>query len=70
MSEDTLAAVVDLVRGSAGDGLTAAEVGARLGMARVTARRYLEHLTGQGLTDRAPRYGGPGRPELVYRWRG
>jgi response regulator of citrate/malate metabolism len=48
-------------------GLSAAEVGARMGASRVTARRYLEHLAGTGRVTRSPRYGGPGRPEVEYR---
>ncbi len=69
MSEVTLNAVVDQLRESGESGLSAADVGERLGTARVTARRYLEHLADQDLADRIPRYGGPGRPEHVYRWR-
>lgn len=48
-------------------GLSAAEVAARCGMSRVTARRYLEHLAEAGAVRREPRYGGPGRPEMSYR---
>jgi response regulator of citrate/malate metabolism len=40
-----------------------------IGASRVTARRYLEHLADTGLVERAPRYGGSGRPEVEYRWR-
>ncbi len=68
LSDDTLTTVVDALRDS-GHGLTAAELAERLGMARVTGRRYLEHLTDRGLVERAPRYGSTGRPEHVYRWR-
>jgi len=67
LSADTLATIVETLRTS-GDGLTATQVGTTLGMARVTARRYLEHLADQGLAERRPRYGQPGRPELTYRW--
>ncbi|MFI1995552.1 hypothetical protein [Actinoplanes sp. NPDC020271] len=35
--------------------------------ARVTARRYREHLAESGRAVRTPRYGGPGRPEVEYR---
>ena len=45
------------------------EVAARLGLSRVTARRYLEHLAESGEATRAPRYGTRGRPELEYRRR-
>ncbi|WP_326647074.1 ATP-binding protein [Streptosporangium sp. NBC_01755] len=37
-----------------------------IGVSRVTARRYLEHLTENGITRRVPQYGGVGRPELLY----
>jgi response regulator of citrate/malate metabolism len=45
-------------------------VAERLGMSRVTARRYLEHLGDSGLALRRSRYAGPGRPEVEYRWGG
>ncbi|BAL91069.1 putative two-component system response regulator [Actinoplanes missouriensis 431] len=61
----------DLIRGAlraaAPAGLSAAEVAARIGTSRVTARRYLEHLADAARVTRAPRYGGPGRPEVEYR---
>jgi response regulator of citrate/malate metabolism len=46
--------------------LSAAEVAAVTGLSRVSARRYLEHLSGAGRVRREPRYGGSGRPELAY----
>ncbi|MEV4351611.1 response regulator [Actinoplanes sp. NPDC049596] len=49
-------------------GLSAAEVAARMGASRVTARRYLEHLAETGQVARSPRYGGPGRPEVEYKF--
>jgi response regulator of citrate/malate metabolism len=48
--------------------ISAAEAAERLGMSRVAARRYLEHLVSAGRVIRAPRYGSPGRPESEYRW--
>ena len=63
----TLDRVLASLRSSAPDGLSAAEVGARTGTSRVTARRYLEHLADAGRVLREPRYGSPGRPELEYR---
>ncbi|MGY1623900.1 response regulator [Geodermatophilus sp. SYSU D00965] len=68
MGRETLDAVVAAVR-AAGEGLSAAETGERIGASRITARRYLEYLADTGLVDRAPRYGGTGRPEMEYRWR-
>jgi response regulator of citrate/malate metabolism len=67
MGRETLDAVVAAVRGA--EGLSAAETAERIGASRITARRYLEYLADSGLVDRAPRYGGAGRPELEYRWR-
>lgn len=48
---------------------TAVEMGERVGVSRVTARRYLEHLAETGLAERALRYGTTGRPQVEYRWR-
>ena len=68
MSAESLRQVTDALRSSDG-GLSATEVGAAIGASRVTARRYLEHLADEGLVERAPRYGGSGRPEVEFRWR-
>ncbi|MBL0885128.1 response regulator [Myceligenerans indicum] len=46
---------------------SAAEVADAVGMSRVSARRYLEHLVGEGRAQVAPRYGATGRPENRYR---
>jgi response regulator of citrate/malate metabolism len=48
--------------------MSAAQVAESLGISRVTARRYLEHLTVSGLAERHSRYGRTGRPEVEYRW--
>ncbi|WP_061300353.1 response regulator [Herbidospora cretacea] len=65
LTQPTLEAVVAELRGAA-DGLSATAVAASVGVSRVTARRYLEHLTESGAARRLPQYGGLGRPELVY----
>ncbi|GAA1059838.1 response regulator [Agromyces bracchium] len=46
---------------------SAAEIAEALGMSRVSARRYLEHLVASGAAEVAPRYGSAGRPEHRYR---
>lgn len=69
MSAETLRDVTQAVR-EADRALSATEVAERVGASRVTARRYLEHLADAGRLERAPRYGGTGRPEVEYRWRG
>ena len=50
--------------------LSATEVAEAVGASRVTVRRYLEHLADTGRVERQPRYGGSGRPEVEYRWKG
>ena len=69
MSLESLDAVVEVLR-SNDDALSAAEVAARVGASRVTARRYLEHLADLALAVRRSRYGGAGRPEVEYHWLG
>lgn len=50
--------------------LSAAEAGELTGLARVSVRRYLEHLVSVGAAEVKLRYGGTGRPERGYRWTG
>ena len=68
LSEGTLDAVIELLRTQIGP-VSASEAMARLGMSRVTARRYLEYLANEGTVLRSPRYGTPGRPENEYSWK-
>jgi response regulator of citrate/malate metabolism len=65
MSADTLNAVVSALRESP-VGLSAVGAAGVVGISRVTARRYLEHLADTGVVVRRPQYGQVGRPELVY----
>lgn len=68
LSAPTLTAVTRTLRESAA-GLTAAEAGTAVGISRITARRYLEHLVTEGRAVRSPQYGQIGRPEFQYRWK-
>lgn len=68
MSEELLGRVVSTLRESP-TALSASEVAARLGVSRVTARRFLEHLHESGMATRRSRYAGAGRPEVEYGWR-
>jgi len=68
MSPESLQQVTDALR-TADRALSASEVADLIGASRVTARRYLEHLSDEGLVRRAQRYGGSGRPEVEYTWR-
>ena len=70
-SAETLKLVEDTLRGRrpADRGLSAAEAASLLGISRVSARRYLEHLTEKGKVEVSLRYGEVGRPERRYAWR-
>ncbi len=67
LSAATLQKVTSELR-SSGAPVSASEAAARLGMSRVSVRRYLEHLTDSGIISRSARYGARGRPETEYRW--
>lgn len=67
LTPETLQRVRESLRAVAPAALSAGELGAGLGLSRVTARRYLEHLTDEGVTERTHRHGAPGRPEAEYR---
>ncbi|GAA4225913.1 response regulator [Streptosporangium album] len=66
MTPLTLDAVLAELRKAPG-GVSAQATATAIGVSRVTARRYLEHLTDNGVAHRVPQYGGVGRPELLYR---
>ncbi|PWJ55373.1 two-component system, CitB family, response regulator [Quadrisphaera granulorum] len=68
LSHRSLELVVQVLRSAAEPDLSAGEVAARCGMARVSARRYLEHLEQTGRAVVRPRYGVAGRPENGYAW--
>jgi response regulator of citrate/malate metabolism len=67
-SPETLRLVEDSLRQETAD-LSAAEAASLLGISRVSARRYLEHLTETGKVEVSLRYGEVGRPERRYTWR-
>ncbi|MEU1599684.1 response regulator [Streptomyces sp. NPDC005708] len=67
LSAPTLQRVTGALR-DCEEGLTAAGAAEAVGISRITARRYLEHLVEVGRAGRSPLYGQVGRPELVYRW--
>ncbi len=67
-SVETLRLVEAMLREEAAD-VSAAEAASVLGISRVSARRYLEHLTETGRVAVSLRYGEVGRPERRYAWR-
>ena len=68
LSRPTLDAVIEALRASPGD-VSAAGLALKLGLSRVSARRYLEYLVVNGFARLTPRYGAAGRPENRYLWR-
>jgi len=66
LSEQTLESVAQFIRDNAA--ASAREVAGGTGVSRVTARRYLEHLTESGVLHRHQRHGRSGRPEIEYEW--
>jgi len=69
LSEPTMDLVIAQLRDQSG-AESAASFGDRVGLSRVSARRYLEHLVGAGRVEVALKYGSTGRPERLYRWVG
>lgn len=68
LKSSTLASVLAALDGCV-EALTADEMGRQVGVARVTARRYLEYLELMGVVVVSQRPGGPGRPSKRYRRR-
>lgn len=68
LSAHTLQAVRDALRAARAD-LSATQTAELIGVSRVSARRYLEHLTEEGVVTVELRYGA-GRPERRYRLAG
>jgi two-component system response regulator DctR len=66
LRESTLVSVLALLESSRRP-LDADEVGESVGVARVTARRYLEHLRDLGRVEIVRRLEGTGRPRNLYR---
>ncbi len=64
---ETLAQITDLLARQPERCLSATELGEELGISRVTARRYLEHLFDSKAVIKQPRHGTRGRPEYEYR---
>jgi response regulator of citrate/malate metabolism len=65
LSPETAELVLEAARDA--EEISASEAGERVGLSRVTARRYLEHFVDIGTAEVRLRYGGTGRPERGYR---
>jgi len=67
---DLVATALREVSGAAQPTLSATECAESVGVARVSARRYLEYLATLGHAEITLKYGQAGRPERRYRWTG
>src|SRR3712207_36008 len=70
IAPETLQLVRETLRASGPEGLSATECSERTGLARVSARRYLEQLVAQQEADVRQKYGTAGRPERRFTARG
>jgi response regulator of citrate/malate metabolism len=70
IAPETLALVRETLVAAGEGGLSATECSERTGLARVSARRYLEQLVTVGEADVRQRYGTAGRPERRFSVRG
>ena len=66
IAPETLQLVREVLGAAGADGLSATECSERTGLARVSARRYLEQLVTQEEADVRQRYGTAGRPERRF----
>jgi len=62
----TLQKVIDILK-TVKEGISAEEMGEKMGASRTTARRYLEYITSTGKAAAELEYGIVGRPERKYR---
>ncbi|MEU4193565.1 response regulator [Kribbella sp. NPDC026611] len=68
LSQETAALVATALR-THPDSLSAAECAEKVGISRVSARRYLEFFCTRSQAEVTLRYGTTGRPERRYRWK-
>lgn len=68
LSPQTATLIADALRNT-GTTLSAAECAEKVGISRVSARRYLEYFCTLDKVEVSLRYGAAGRPERRYHWR-
>ena len=67
MSEKTYTAILEAIKAMA-TSVTAEELGDRLGISRVSVRRYLEFMEDKGILEMKPIYGKKGRPQHLFKY--
>ena len=67
MSEKTYTAILEAIKAMDAP-TTAEELGDKLGISRVSVRRYLEFMEGKGMLEMKPIYGKKGRPQHLFKY--
>ena len=67
MSEKTYTAILNAIKDLSAP-TTAEELGDKLGISRVSVRRYLEFMEAQGILEMKPIYGKKGRPQHLFKY--
>ncbi len=68
IQDRTLEIICNYLRNAAGIELTSEEIADKVGLSRVTVRRYMNHLLEKGDIAGRMNYETGGRPCMVYRW--
>ena len=67
MSEKTYTAILEAIKAMDAP-TTAEELGDKLGISRVSVRRYLEFMEDKGILEMKPIYGKKGRPQHLFKY--
>ncbi|MBO7516719.1 MAG: response regulator [Spirochaetia bacterium] len=67
MSEKTYTAILEAIKAMDAP-TTAEELGDKLGISRVSVRRYLEFMENRGILEMKPIYGKKGRPQHLFKY--
>lgn len=70
IQEKTLQNICDFLREQGGAEFTGEEVADRVGLSRVTVRRYMNYLLEKGTILGRMNYETGGRPSMLYKWNG
>ncbi|MBQ7746635.1 MAG: response regulator [Spirochaetia bacterium] len=67
MSEKTYTAILNAIK-AIDASVTAEDLGDKLGISRVSVRRYLEFMESRGILEMKPIYGKKGRPQHLFKY--
>lgn len=68
LQEKTLSLVLNFMKKHPGESMTSEQIAEAIGLSRVTIRRYMNHLLGEGVLVSNIDYGTGGRPSVIYRY--